>query len=305
MGQSILTPLKVGIVSILAIVILFGGILWVKNSNPLTKKTQLSVIFPNAEQLAPGDPVVLSGIKISEIDKVSLNNQNKATIEFKIPSDIILKSDASFSIEDIGLMGDKSLVITPGSEESILNTQNTILGTESYGMSAMMKNSSKIIARLDSITAKIDKDLDLKKISDTFKETANKIHTVLSVYENIAKENRTSLNRSIENANMTAVDIRSFIKKYDTRLDATLSNFEKTSDKISDSMDSLENVSSIVDTISIYLNNGDGTFAKFVKSEELYNELRTTNANLDSLIKDFKKNPGKYTKDMKVKLRLF
>jgi len=305
MGQSFLTPLKVGIVSILALVILFGGILWVKNSNPLTKKIGLSVIFSNAQQLAPGDPVILSGIKISEVDKVTLNDQNKATVDFKIPSSIILKSDASFSIEDIGLMGDKSLVIFPGNEESILNTENVVVGTETQGLSAMMKNTSKIIARLDSITSKIDKDLDLKQFSDTFKETANKIQTVLSVYENIARENKLSLNQSIENANMTAVDIRSFIKKYDTRLDATLSSFENTSSKISESMDNFENVSSIVDTISIYLNNGDGTFAKFVKSDELYNELRKTNANLDSLIKDFKKNPGKYTKDMKVKLRLF
>jgi hypothetical protein len=70
-------------------------------------------------------------------------------------------------------------------------------------------------------------------------------------------------------------------------------------------LDDLNSLSNVIDTVSVYMGSDKGTFVRLLKYDELYNELRQTNANIDSFVTDFKRNPGKYTKDMKIKVRLF
>ena len=70
-------------------------------------------------------------------------------------------------------------------------------------------------------------------------------------------------------------------------------------------MENIESFSTVFDTLSVYMESDKGTLAKLIKTDELYEELRRTNASIDSFITDFKRNPGKYTKNMKFKIRLF
>ena len=106
--------LKVGITSIIAILILFVGTLWVKKYNPLERKEKITVLFRHANGIAAGDPVNVSGIKVGEVIEVKLSEDNKALIKFSFNKDVRLHSDCVFAIKDIGLMGDKALEIIPG-----------------------------------------------------------------------------------------------------------------------------------------------------------------------------------------------
>ena len=77
MSSSIFTKMKVGFTTILALTMLFGGILWVKNYNPATKKIRLAVIFDNGRDIYNGDPVKISGIKIGEVTEISLTEDTE------------------------------------------------------------------------------------------------------------------------------------------------------------------------------------------------------------------------------------
>jgi len=99
--------------------------------------------------------------------------------------------------------------------------------------------------------------------------------------------------------------LKNFIVKNDNKFDQTIESFQQTSVQMSTFIDNMQKLSTVVDTISVYMNSGEGTFARLLKYDDLYEEIRQTNANIDSFVVDFKRNPGKYTKDMKFKLRLF
>ena len=100
-------------------------------------------------------------------------------------------------------------------------------------------------------------------------------------------------------------EFKQLIRKNSENLSSAFDSFQHISEKLSSAIDKLDNMSTVVDTLSVYMESGEGTFAKLVKSDDLYNELRTTNAHLDSFITDFRLNPGKYTRDMNFKIRLF
>jgi len=122
MGSSGYTKLKVGFTILFAFVILIGGFLWVKNYNPMVKKVNASVVFNNGRGITGGDPVLMSGVRIGEVTGVKLSPDNRALITYYI-NYVKLGADTKFVIEDVGLMGDKALVIKPGTQSAELDFQ--------------------------------------------------------------------------------------------------------------------------------------------------------------------------------------
>ena len=93
--------------------------------------------------------------------------------------------------------------------------------------------------------------------------------------------------------------------KNDSKIDSTIDSFTQTSEKLSAFIDDMHALPALIDTLSANMNENEGTVARLLKYDDLYEELRRTNADIDSFVVDFKRDPGKYTKDMNFKLRLF
>lgn len=304
MSSPFFTKLKVGFTTLLAVIILFGGVLWVKRYNPATKKIRITVVFDNGRDLNRGDPVQMSGIQIGEVTHVSLSEDNKARVKFYI-NYIKLSPDCSFIIEDVGLMGDKALVIIPGKESGELDPDIIHKGIEGTDLGSLISNADEILQKLNSISGKIDSDFDIAKLSNDFKQTLDKFQEVITTYNILAIENKEPLEKSIRNLEASTQQLKNFIEKNDNILEQAIGSFRHASDRLSIFIEDMQNISSVIDTISAYVDSGEGTFAKLLKYDDLYEEIRQTNANIDSFITDFKRNPGKYTKDMKFKIRLF
>ena len=304
MGSSSLARLKVGLTTILACIMLFGGVLWVKNYNPAIKKLKLTVEFKDGGGIAPGDPVEISGIKVGEITDLSLSGNNLALVSFYM-NYAKLSPDCAFTIKDVGLMGDKALVIIPGKESGELNPDKIHKGTKGTDFGSLMSQADSILRKLDNVSEKIDNNLDITKLSKDFEQTLNKLQNAIDIYEELAIENKEPLKKSIRNLEISTTEMKNFIEQNDDKFERAIESFKQASDKMSSFIGDMHNLSTVVDTITAYMNSGEGTIARLLKYDDLYEELRQTNANIDSFITDFKRNPGKYTKDIKLKLRLF
>ncbi len=305
METSLATKLKVGLTTALALILLFSGVLWVKEYNPLKKRDIRKVLFHDAKGITAGDPVTVSGIKVGEIVNVGLHDDMSALIEYSILGNIVLYSDCVVSIQDVGLMGDKALVIVPGSMEPALDPVKIHRGLETTGLSDLVSIAEEVMGRLNRIGATIEDELDIKKLTNSFEETTGKLNDALALFSSIAEENRTDLKETITSLGRSADEMHEFFEDNSNHFEDAIESFRRTSEKISVALDRMENVVGIVDTLSTHLSANDGTFSRLLKSDELYEELRQTNANIDSFLVDFKRNPGKYTKDMKFKVRLF
>lgn len=70
-------------------------------------------------------------------------------------------------------------------------------------------------------------------------------------------------------------------------------NLETLTESVKGPAEKIEHLSVRLDSLTALL-SGDGTVAKLIKSDELYEEVRQTNQALKSLIEDIKENPQKY-----------
>lgn len=296
------TRVKVGITTLIAIIILFVGTLWVKKYNPLEAKTLYQVAFMDANGVGAGDPVTIAGIGVGLVTEVRLNENNDAVVTFRIASDIDLHPDFTAIVQDVGLMGDKALVIEPGTAAGSLDPNRVYTGAESVSLNDVMERAEQIMTNLSGISERLDRDLDVERLMNAYEETLEHIQEVADIYTGIAKDNSASIDKALNGVAESSENLNKFILSSDERLGRAFASFDKTSDELTDVLSS---VGAIADTVNVLIDNDNSTFSKLVRSDALYEELRRTNLELESFIVDFRENPGKYTEKMNFKIRLF
>lgn len=297
--------LKVGITFLIASAILLIGILWLKDYHPGGKMTQMRVLFDNSGGISTGDPVEVAGVRIGVVKDVSLTPENRALVRLSINQSAKLHPDAKFMVRDAGLMGDKALMINPGTASGALRPDVLHQGTASVGMDRIFTEAEDALLRLKNVAAKVDSGLDIARLTGEFEKTLMKIQQVAAVYQSLAMENRGSLRKTLDNVQTTSTDVRRFINTNDSNVSQVLESFRQTSERLSELAVSLQPLSVVADTLALSMRTGNNTFSQLVRSRELYDEMRRTNASIDSFLVDLKKNPGKYTKNMKFRINLF
>lgn len=88
--------------------------------------------FESVGGLNPGAFVEMAGVRVGQVNSISLDNKDKvAVVKFKIKKNVTLSEDVIASISTSGLIGDKYVKLTPGGSDEILKPGGTITETES------------------------------------------------------------------------------------------------------------------------------------------------------------------------------
>lgn len=110
----------VGIFVVFSLVIIIAAlILILRGQHIIVKKYYFTTEFNSAENLSPGMPVKLKGIKIGALTHLELNESNRIVAKFYILKEYAkkIKKDSVLMINS-PLIGEKFIEITEGSKES-------------------------------------------------------------------------------------------------------------------------------------------------------------------------------------------
>jgi len=113
---------KVGILTLVSILILILGIMWLKGRS-ISAGERLEVIFHDIDGMRPGSAVQMMGIRIGQVEDVIPvigKENNYVKVRFVITEPNINVPEASvISIQQSGIIGEKFLEITPPSPKNI------------------------------------------------------------------------------------------------------------------------------------------------------------------------------------------
>lgn len=87
--------------------------------------------FSNAAGLIVGSQVSVAGVPIGSVTEMKLAKDFSAIVGLKIQKQFPLPIDSMASIRGHGLLGDKYVSISPGSEDQVLQAGSRITDTES------------------------------------------------------------------------------------------------------------------------------------------------------------------------------
>jgi phospholipid/cholesterol/gamma-HCH transport system substrate-binding protein len=75
-------------------------------------------------------PVTVSGVKVGQVDSISLDKDLRARVEMDLDPKLRLPIDSSAAIRTAGLLGDQFIAVEPGAEEQDLTSGESFSFTE-------------------------------------------------------------------------------------------------------------------------------------------------------------------------------
>lgn len=247
-----------------------------QNQNLFGSTFHLQAHFKNANGLTIGNNVLLSGINIGTIREIDFVSDSTVLVHMVIHSEIqqYIKKDASAIIGSDGLMGDKVLMILPGTNSrEIVKDNSMITALEAVGMEDLMSGLKKSTDNAEIITKQLS---EFSYKINNGKGTLSKILTNEEFAENI--------NKTLNNLETGTSEFVTFTKKMNTK-NGTLSKLMTDptyANSIERSLISFEKSAADINVFSANLNNKKGVVSKLLTDEKTANTLDSTLINLQT-----------------------
>jgi phospholipid/cholesterol/gamma-HCH transport system substrate-binding protein len=210
MNTTIGQKTKTGLFVIISLALLLGLIFFIGKQKKLFGDTfMVYADFKNISGTREGNFVRFAGINIGTVEGIRIINDTSVELSLSIEKKIqpFIKSDAVASIGSDGLMGDKLVLIAPGTNTSpVAKNGARLLSTNPVDVDKIMNNISKISANASVVT---DGLADIVEKINSGKGTVgrlladNKLADRLENTIETAKETAASINKTSVAANET------------------------------------------------------------------------------------------------------
>src|SRR5262245_27799158 len=127
--QELKQNIKLGAFVLTGLLLFFMALFYIGSENSFFNPTfTVSAVFRNIEGLKEGDKVWLSGVKIGTVRHVQIVAEGRVVVSLSLrdKQNEFIKKDATAFIGSDGLVGNKIVVIRPGTSTAILEDTDTI-----------------------------------------------------------------------------------------------------------------------------------------------------------------------------------
>ena len=288
---------KTGILAIGAILLLIFGYSFLKGTNLLDKNREFFVKYQNVEGLAKAAPVTINGLTVGKVMDISFaNQQGGLVVKFSVEKDFDFSKNSVVRIYSTGLIGGKSLAISPEYDANNLaksgdtlrgETEDGMLTAVTKALGPLEKKVNTTLATVDTLLLSINAIVD-EKTRQNLKEAIENLNNTLNSFSGVS-----------ENLNHILANNTDKLDNTFTNLDKTANNLSKLTDSlaqletgklVTDLQDVVDKMDRIVDGVE----NGDGSIGKLLKDEKLYENLEGASRQLEQLLQDVKLNPKRY-----------
>ena len=161
MKKNAINKMKLGIFISLGITVFILAIYFIGEKQQLFRSTfRLSGVFRDVGGLQAGNNVRLSGINVGTIDNVSIISDTSVRVVILIDESTrkFIRKDAVASIGSEGLMGNKALIISPGTGgKKIIEDNDIIATTQPTDIDEILKSLKTTIDNTSSVTGDLAK----------------------------------------------------------------------------------------------------------------------------------------------------
>lgn len=288
--------IKVGLFFIVGIVILFLGIVFLKDIYYAGNREELTIKFSSTDGLDPGDKVKINGISIGKITDISLVEDGvlvKALIQ--VP-DFTFAEDTYFVASESSLMGGHHLEIIPGVSEKELDFSKVQVGKAGSSIYGMIDEAKTLIVDLSEFIDNVNNNLD---IIDSTKNLIKNSDKAVKNLNKLIADNKEGIEEIVVSLQKSTSILNSLLADNKSSIDTTLTNIPETINNLNDNLAELKDFVTKLNTLFDQYNESDSTVKKLLEEKELYEKLNKTIDEADNLLKDIKKNPKKYI-DLKI-----
>lgn len=287
--------LRVGLVVLVSCAILILGLIWVKGIRFDQTRYRYAVIFPNVGALEVGDPVSVSGVPKGKVEKIQLH-RGDVLVDLNLTRDVVLKKDAAFTVMNVGLMGERFIAVKTGYSDTLLDLSQPIRGYYDTGIPEVMGRMGEMIDQVQSLAENLMAVVGTKSSQDALITVIRNLKEITDKTNALLDRNQDKFDRTLSDLSYTSTELKKMVRENRGKLQSTVDNFSSASERFANITTTLDSLSLSLKKLSSRIESGEGTLGQLMNDTTLYQEIKKTTQNVDSLILDIKRNPKKYLK---------
>ncbi|MBO5640939.1 MAG: MCE family protein [Prevotella sp.] len=290
MNKIFTKEVKIALVAIVALVLLFFGLNFLKGLTLFSSSATYNMSFKDLKGLSESTAIYADGYKVGTVTSIEYDYENAGNVLVKCDIDPQLRIPKGSQAEiESDLMGNiKVNLLLANNPKEKIEPGGLIMGIDEKGMMAqfqeVLPTVMAIVPKLDSIVTSVNTILSNPSIVNILRNaedmTAN-LKVTTSELNSLAMQLNRSVPGMMQHANATLQNTETLtgnLAKVD--VDATMK-------KIDNTLDNLEQMSKA-------LNNREGTLGLLMYDKGVYNNLNSTMRHADSLMIDLKAHPKRY-----------
>jgi len=300
----ITTEAKVGVfVIVLTILMLWASFTLSKVKFFKEKGYKITTYFDNVQGLTKDSSVMIAGIKIGKVNKISLNN-NVGKVDMLIKPSVKIKTNSVSIMRTKGFLGDKFIEIIIKPEPApLLKDGDTLKYTlNPPDFEKMINDISEITLKakliVDSFSNTLggtENEKSIKEIFDNFKETMKNLNYLTKNINNKINKISTGTEPIIDNLNSTTAYLNKTLPDMAKRFNIVLDELSKIVKNTSTSADisikqikeSLEQLTPIVSNIKLItekIDKGEGTVGQLINDDTTIKKINSTLKTVDDYV---------------------
>lgn len=277
----------VGTIVLIAVALFIFATMWLSGRSLTPGDDYVQVRFTNAAGLKEGSPVRVSGVPVGRVERLEFEGYEDIRAWLSLPDQVQPKTDASAEIVSVSLVGDYAVDFTPGSAPTPLAEDAVLVGTRETNF---MSQAEGLGARADTVLLGLqaftngEMAENLSATLAAMQQTLNALASTIPATSRQTTQTMASLERLSDQLAGTLGS--SAFQNTVQNLDSLSSNAAATSAQLTSTLQGL-------DTLLHAVNSGRGTLGLLATDSTLYWNLVGATGQLDSLIAELKRNPGR------------
>ena len=278
---------KIGITGIVALVLLFFGMKFLKGMKLFDNSTNYYIAFKDAKALSKSSTVYADGFNIGIVSNVTYdyNHPGNVVVEISVNKNVKIPHGTIAALDE-AMLGGCTLNLTMGPNPADRYMPgDTIIGAAANGL---MSAATDVMPKVEQVLAHVDSlilTLNALAASPNLPHILQNAENITASLEHSSKQLNTLLEKDIpqmagtfNKAGENVVTLTDNLNQLD--LQGTLSKVNST----------MNNVQAATDK----LNSGEGSLGLLLNDTSLYGNLNTTVNSATNLLEDLKENPHRY-----------
>lgn len=291
---------RVGVIVLLGLILLLASLYWLQGYRLKYNSQLIDVRFDDVGTLAVGDKITVSGVRKGKVNHLELTNDG-VLVELQIYRDVTLRSDAVFTIKNLGLMGDRFIAIAPGKDSVQYDTTLVAEGRYDTGLPEVMGMMGEMVSELRDLVHSLKRTVASDSSLDKFNRTVSNFESVSASLANYMDRNEERFDSTASNFLDASRRLNQLFERNEASVDSSVQRFASVSSHLDGFVHQLDTLALSARSFADALENEEGTLRLLVEDRRLYDDLRRTADNLDDLINDVRANPRRYI-NLKVEL---
>lgn len=290
--------IKIALTAIVALVLLFIGLNFLKGINVFKSTNTYYVKFKDVAGLAVSNPVYANGYPVGIVRTINYDYQRgeNVVVAIELDDDMRVPAQTRAELETELMGGVKMLLVLGPNPAKNIEQGDTIQGGMHLGamdkLNDMIPTVEKMLPKLDSIMDNLNRLTgdpalaatlhNAQAITDNLKESSIQLNSMMrkDLPPMLANLKSASANANRLTANLAAIDVQTTINS----VNATLSSAHNLANQLGDMSTNLDRK----------LKSKDNTLGLFLNDTNVYDNLNSTLRNADSLMIDLKAHPKRY-----------